>query len=226
MRVFFYLYANHSSHTIIAMSFQAYLDNIQTKTGKTPADFKKLAVKQNILNENTKAGDLVKWLKEEFDLGHGHAMAIWKYFQDNGWVGNKKAIAPDTKSKTSTTKKKDDNGTKLVDKYIAGFPSNIQVLLEKMRETICKAAPNAQQTIGYGIPTFKLNGNLVHFAGYKHHIGFYPAPSAITAFAKELSVYEGAKGSVQFPVDKPLPLSLVTKIVKFRVKENEAKTKK
>lgn len=208
------------------MSFQAYLDTIKNKTGKTPAHFKKLAEKQNLLNENTRAGDLVKWLKNEFELGHGHAMAIWKFFQDNGWVSNKKATLKEEKSKTPAPKKKSDDGKRLVDKYIAGFPSEIQELLEKMRTTIAKAAPDAQQTIAYGIPTFKLNGNLVHFAGYKNHIGFYPAPSAITAFAKELSIYEGAKGSVQFPVDKRLPLSLVTTIVKFRVKENGLKAKK
>lgn len=113
-----------------------------------------------------------------------------------------------------------------IDSYIAGFPKETQALLEQMRNTISKAAPTAEQTIGYGIPTFKLNGNLVHFAGYKNHIGFYPAPSAIKAFEKELGQYEGAKGSVQFPIGKPLPLALVAKIVKFRVKENEGKAKK
>jgi len=113
-----------------------------------------------------------------------------------------------------------------VNSYISAFPAKTQALLEKMRATIKKAAPAAEETMGYGIPTFKLYGNLVHFAGYKNHIGFYPAPSAIKAFEKELSVYEGAKGSVQFPIDKPLPLALVTKIVQFRAKENEAKKKK
>ena len=123
------------------------------------------------------------------------------------------------------SKKETGNGKEMVDKYIAVFPKPTQLLLEKMRTTISKAAPKAEETIGYGIPTFKLNGNLVHFAGYKNHIGFYPAPSAIKAFEKELSMYNGAKGSIQFPVDKPLPLALVTKIVKFRVKENEEKVK-
>ncbi|MFT3680420.1 MAG: DUF1801 domain-containing protein [Ferruginibacter sp.] len=117
-----------------------------------------------------------------------------------------------------------------IDAYIAGFPKETQRLLEQMRSTISKAAPNAEETINYAMPTFTLHGNLVHFAGYAHHIGFYPAPSGIEAFKKELSVYKGAKGSVQFPLDKPLPLALVTKIVKFRVKENmekaAAKTKK
>jgi uncharacterized protein YdhG (YjbR/CyaY superfamily) len=129
-------------------------------------------------------------------------------------------------SKSKTPKDPALNGKELVDQYIAGFPEAVQVLLEKMRATIRRAAPAAEETVGYGIPTFKLNGNLVHFAGYKNHIGFYPAPSAIKAFEKELSRYEGAKGSVQFPLNKPLPLPLVTKIVKFRVKENLDKKKK
>jgi uncharacterized protein YdhG (YjbR/CyaY superfamily) len=112
-----------------------------------------------------------------------------------------------------------------IDEYIAGFPKEVQDILEKLRGTIKKAAPEAKETINYAIPTFTLEGNLVHFAAFKTHIGFYPAPSGVAAFKKELSVYEGAKGSVQFPMDKPLPLSLVTKIVKFRVKENIEKAK-
>lgn len=121
---------------------------------------------------------------------------------------------------------KTNSGKDLVDNYISGFPKEVQDMLEKIRAAIIKAAPAAEETIGYGIPTFKLHGNLVHFAGYKNHVGFYPAPSAIKAFEKELSIYKGAKGSVQFPLDKPLPVALITKIVKFRVKENKMKTKK
>jgi len=115
-----------------------------------------------------------------------------------------------------------------IDDYIAAFPKDVQEILEKLRITIRKAAPGAEETINYAIPTFTLKGNLVHFAAFKNHIGFYPAPSGIEAFRKELSVYEGAKGSIKFPIDKPLPLRLVTKIVKFRVKENleNAKQKK
>jgi uncharacterized protein YdhG (YjbR/CyaY superfamily) len=109
---------------------------------------------------------------------------------------------------------------KNIDEYIAAFPKDIQKKLEEMRSAIRKAAPEAEETIAYAIPTFKLNGNLVHFAAFKNHIGFYPAPSGIQAFKKELSRYAGAKGSVQFPLDEPLPLELVTKIVKFRVKDN------
>lgn len=112
-----------------------------------------------------------------------------------------------------------------IDAYIAGFPEGVRELLEQMRITIRKAAPGAEEVINYGIPTFVLNGNLVHFAAFKSHIGFYPTSSGIEAFQKELSVYKGAKGSVQFPLNKKLPLALVAKIVKFRVKENYAKAK-
>ncbi len=115
-------------------------------------------------------------------------------------------------------------GTKTgVDTYISSFHKNVQLRLEKMRTTIRKAAPAAEEVINYGIPTFTLNGNLVHYATYKNHIGFYPSPSGIEAYKEELSVYEGAKGSIKFPIEKPLPFSLITKIVKFRVKENLAK---
>jgi uncharacterized protein YdhG (YjbR/CyaY superfamily) len=123
----------------------------------------------------------------------------------------------------STTIKPGKNSN--MDGYIAGFPEQIRKKLEEMRSIVRKAAPGAEETINYGVPTFKLNGNLVHFGGFKNHIGFYPTPSGIEAFKKELSVYEGAKGSVKFPVDKPLPARLITKIVKFRVKENFGKTK-
>ena len=115
---------------------------------------------------------------------------------------------------------------KNIDEYLDRFPKEVQQLLEKMRGTIRHAAPTAKEAISYGIPTFKLNGNLVHFAAFKSHIGFYPTPSAITAFKKELSAYKGAKGSVQFPFDRPLPLRLVTRMVKFRVKESLSKVKK
>jgi uncharacterized protein YdhG (YjbR/CyaY superfamily) len=107
-----------------------------------------------------------------------------------------------------------------IDEYIKTFPPEIQSILEKMRLTIRKAAPEATEAISYRMPTFKLNGNLVHFAAYKQHIGFYPTPSGIEAFKTELSPYEGARGSVRFPLDKPIPFDLVARIVIFRVKEN------
>lgn len=107
-----------------------------------------------------------------------------------------------------------------IDNYIAGFPKDTQKLLKQIRATIKNAAPGAEETINYGIPTLTLKGNLVHFAAFKNHIGFYPTPTGIETFKKELAAYQGAKGSVQFPLDKPLPLELITKIVKFRVKEN------
>ncbi|MEP7318979.1 MAG: DUF1801 domain-containing protein [Panacibacter sp.] len=109
---------------------------------------------------------------------------------------------------------------KEVDNYIAPFPKGTQDILRKLRTVIKKAAPGAEECINYGIPTFTLHGNLVHFGGYKTHIGFYPAPSGIVAFQKELSVYDGAKGSIKFPIDQPLPFDLISKIVKFRVQEN------
>jgi uncharacterized protein YdhG (YjbR/CyaY superfamily) len=110
-----------------------------------------------------------------------------------------------------------------IDDYIEGFPEDVQVNLKEIRLAIKKAAPQAEETINYGIPTFTLHGNLVHFGGFKNHIGFCPAPSGIKAFEKELSAYEGAKGSIKFPIDKKLPMSLIAKIVKFRVKENAEK---
>lgn len=117
-----------------------------------------------------------------------------------------------------------------IDTYLATHPEKVRVVLEKLRQTIRKAAPGAEEVISYQIPAFKYHGMLVYFAAYKNHIGFYPTASGIETFQKELSAYEGAKGSVKFPIDKPLPLNLITKIVKFRVKENlqraETKAKK
>jgi uncharacterized protein YdhG (YjbR/CyaY superfamily) len=112
-----------------------------------------------------------------------------------------------------------------IDKFIAGFPKKTQQLLQQLRSTIQRAAPEATEKMAYGIPTFVFHGNLVHFSAFPDHLGFYPTPSGILAFKKELSEYKSAKGSVQFPLDKPLPLNLITRIVKFRVKENLEKTK-
>lgn len=109
---------------------------------------------------------------------------------------------------------------KNIDEYIAGFPSEIQEILEKVRRTIRDAAPEAEEAIKYQMPTFTLKGNLVHFAAFKNHIGFYPAPRGIEEFKEELSVYKGAKGSVQFPLGKPIPYDLISRIVKFRVQDN------
>lgn len=112
-----------------------------------------------------------------------------------------------------------------VDGYIAEFPPAVREQLEKLRALIQKNAPKAEEVISYKMPAYKLDGMLVYFAGYEKHIGFYPMPSAIAAFRKELAVYKSAKGSVQFPVDKPLPVKLITAMVKFRVQENLAKAK-
>ena len=107
-----------------------------------------------------------------------------------------------------------------VDEYIAGFPDEVQVKLEKLRATIKAAAPESEEKISYQMPTFALKGNLVHFAAYENHIGFYPGSSGIEQFKAELSIYKGGKGSVQFPLDQPIPYDLIRKIVSFRVKEN------
>ena len=116
---------------------------------------------------------------------------------------------------------------KTMDEYISTFPEDVQRILNELRQTIREVAPEAEETINYQIPTFTLHGNLVHFAALKNHIGFYPTPSGMEAFKKELSAYKGAKGSVQFPIDQPLPLPLIRRIVEYRVKENlERKEKK
>lgn len=114
------------------------------------------------------------------------------------------------------------------DEYISGFPKETQKILELFRVTVKKAAPHAEEVISYAIPAFRMNGMLVWFAGYANHLGFYPGASGIAAFKKELSIYKGAKGSVRFPLANPLPLELITKIVKFRITENlkRAKIKK
>ncbi len=113
--------------------------------------------------------------------------------------------------------------SKTVDEYIAGFPDDIQQILQRIRTTIKIAAPEAEEKISYGMPTIVLHGILVHFAAFKKHVGFYPTPSGIAKFKKELSVYKNAKGSAQFPLDKPIPYTLIGRIVKFRVKENRQK---
>ncbi len=113
-----------------------------------------------------------------------------------------------------------------IDEYIGTFPEEMQKKLQEIRKTIHESAPNATEAISYQMPTFKLNGNLVHFAAYEHHIGFYPIPTGMEAFKEELSQYKTGKGSVQFPLDQPLPLDLIRRIVEFRVKENLATKKK
>src|SRR5512133_519257 len=121
--------------------------------------------------------------------------------------------------------KSEKNLPKNIDEYISGFPDEIRLLLEEVRKTIRNAAPEATEAISYQMPTFRLNGNLVHFAAFKNHIGLYPAPTGIETFSKELSAYKGGKGSVQFPISEPLPLDLITRIVRFRVDENLKKGK-
>ncbi len=112
------------------------------------------------------------------------------------------------------------NTPKDIDQYISIFPEDIQEILQEIRSTIQQAAPGAEETISYQMPTFRLKGNLVHFAAYKKHIGFYPAPSGIERFKNRLTDYETSKGAIRFPLDKPIPLDLVSDIVAFRVSEN------
>ena len=122
--------------------------------------------------------------------------------------------------------KREKTIAKDINEYIAGFPESVRGILEALRATIKEAAPGAEETISYAIPAFKLKGRmLVYFAGFKNHIGLYPAPRGNEAFKKELSGYKGGKGTVQFPLNEPIPLSLVAKIVKFRAKENLEKAK-
>lgn len=107
-----------------------------------------------------------------------------------------------------------------IDEYISQFSEETQQILLRIRQVIREAAPAAEEKISYQMPTFYLNGNLVHFAAFKNHIGLYPAPSGISEFCDELSVYKGAKGSVRFPLNAPIPYELIKRIVEFRVKEN------
>ncbi len=112
-----------------------------------------------------------------------------------------------------------------IDEYISTFPEEVQEKLEKFRQTVRKAAPEAKEVISYQMPTFRLNGILVHFAAFTNHISFFPTSSAIVAFKKELSSYETSKGTIKFPKDKPIPFNLITDIVKFRAEENLKKSK-
>ena len=112
-----------------------------------------------------------------------------------------------------------------IDEYISSFPKDVQKILKKVRSTIRNAAPKAEEAISYQIPTFKLNGNLIHFAAYKNHIGVYPAPRAVAAFKKELDRYGSSKATIKFPLDEPIPYDLITRVVEFRVKEASKKAK-
>lgn len=111
-----------------------------------------------------------------------------------------------------------------IDEYIAGFPSEVRAILERVRDAIRRAAPDAVEAIKYRMPTFVLDENLAHFAAFENHIGFYPTPSGIERFQDDLSRYKHAKGSVQFPIDEPMPLDLIGRIVEFRVGEVRAKS--
>jgi uncharacterized protein YdhG (YjbR/CyaY superfamily) len=110
-----------------------------------------------------------------------------------------------------------------IDEYIAAFPADIQAILQKIRGIVHETAPEAEEKISYQMPAFTLDGNLVYFAAFQHHIGFYPTPSGTEAFQKELAPYKHAKGSIQFPLDQPIPYDLIRQIVAFRAKENREK---
>jgi uncharacterized protein YdhG (YjbR/CyaY superfamily) len=112
-----------------------------------------------------------------------------------------------------------------VDEYMAKYPNDVQSIMEQVRDTIKKAAPNSEEVISYSMPAFRQNGILVYFGGFKNHLGFFPTAKGVEAFKKELSAYKGAKGSIQFPYDKPMPLDLISRIVKFRAKQDSEKTK-
>jgi len=120
----------------------------------------------------------------------------------------------------------DTNKPANIDEYIGAFPNDVQEILEKIRATIQKAAPDAKEKISYSMPAFEQNGIVVYFAAFKNHIGLYALPSGHETFKEELSKYKSGKGSVQFPLDQPMPFDLIAKIVKFRVKENLEKTNK
>jgi len=119
-----------------------------------------------------------------------------------------------------------EDGSVLIDRYIGAFPGPVQGILNELRAAIKAAAPQATEKISYQMPTYFYRGNLVHFAAYEKHIGFYPTPSAIAAFQDELKRYKGAKGSVQFPIDEPLPLDLIRRMVRFRLEENSGERKR
>jgi len=113
----------------------------------------------------------------------------------------------------------DSNAPQTVDDYIAGFPADVQEILQQIRSIIREIVPDAEEVISYQMPTYRLQGNLVHFAAFKNHIGFYPTPSGVAAFQDELTPYQHAKGSIQFPLDRPMPYDLIRRIVMFRAKE-------
>ncbi len=205
------------------MSFQAYLDNITTKTGKTPDDFRKLAEKKGLLKESTKAMQIVSWLKKDFGLGHGHAMAIYAVLTDFKTI---KSGPPPEIKKLKTERNTMKAPATNIDEYLAGQPPKTRAALQKLRKIILSVAPDAEEVISYAMPAFKYHGMLVGFAGWKEHAGFYPWNSRTVAeFKDELKGYETSKGAIQFSLEKPIPITLVKKIVKARMKENLAKEK-
>ena len=125
----------------------------------------------------------------------------------------------------SVTMEQETKSPQTVDDYIAGFPVEVQSILQKIRAIIQETVRDAEEVISYQMPTYRLHGNLVHYAAFKNHIGFYPTPSGVEAFEDELAPYQHAKGSIRFPLDQPIPYGLISKIVAFRVKETLEKGK-
>jgi uncharacterized protein YdhG (YjbR/CyaY superfamily) len=147
------------------------------------------------------------------------------------WIATEKGRGRDLPGRSSAAKETGPMTTRRkpadsIDRYIARFPKKTQILLKKVRRTIRAAAPGAQETIKYQIPTFVLEGNLIHFGAYKTHLGLYPTPSGIARYRKALSKYATSKGAIQFPLDQPIPYGLIAKITKFRVRENRTRAKR
>ncbi len=200
------------------MSFQAYLDNIEMKTGKTPNDFIALAGEHGYGKE-TKSGEITAWLKKDFELGHGHAMALVHVIKNVSHINSKHVGSKGVHSDPSDTLRLDGDNkkTNAVDIYIEGYDAPTQKLLKQVRQAILDTAPDAEEMIGYGIPSYRLSGKyMLHFGAAKDHIGLYATPDGHAQFEKELAHYKRGKGSVQFPLDGPLPIDLISRIARYR----------
>jgi uncharacterized protein YdhG (YjbR/CyaY superfamily) len=223
-------------------TFKGYMDNIQIKTGKTAQDFWNLASKKGFVKRGkvvAKHSEILAWLKSiDIGLGHVHASFLIRYLrlrandpkisaQLKKWAyrtGYGNHVSSSKSKKSTRDQETPAEKFKTIDEYIEAFPENVQDILEKLRSTIRKAAPDAVESISYQMPTYKINAKrLVYFSAWKNHIGFYSIPEGNAAFRKELSPFEGPKGSLRFRLDKPIPYDLVKKIVVFRTKEIQQK---
>jgi len=167
---------------------------------------------------------IVSWLKQDFGLGHGHAMAVYSVLTDFKTI--KSGPPPEFRKQKAEKASMKAHATN-IDEYLSLQPAKSKAALEKLHKIILSVAPDAEEVISYAMPAFKYHGMLVGFAGWKNHSGFYPWNSrTIAEFKDELKGYETSKGAIQFPLNKPIPVALVKKIVKARMKENELKSKK